>query len=179
MHAASNLSVYSSGTESDGTPLSSFTKPKSQSQSVMEEPKKRLATERRITKTDIVDPLMQSADKYANKKTNDYTKTKVYDYNVANKLIEDPYQVDTFREKNLSKYTLRVDSLRPQTSRNVMTTPHKVKTNRHLDLNSEGSTSSRKTVRFAESAEGLLKAVPVDPSFKDDEYMHDMKHIID
>ena len=38
--------------------------------------------------------------------------------------------------------------------------------------------SAKKTVRFAESAEGLLKAVPYDPTFNDSDFVYDMRHNI-
>jgi hypothetical protein len=43
------------------------------------------------TKPKTLPPVMQSVDRYENKKTNKYTKTKVYDYNINPTVAEDPY----------------------------------------------------------------------------------------
>lgn len=125
---------------------------------------------------DHVEPIFQSIKRNMNERTNKYTKTKVYDYTINPDAAAQPDDIATFRDKNYNRYNLRVDTFRPESK---IETPSRPKLNFSVLANSLRSSSARKTVRFAESAEGLLKAVPVDPTFNDSDFVYDMRHIID
>ncbi|CAI2360472.1 unnamed protein product [Moneuplotes crassus] len=98
----------------------------------------------------------------------------VYQYEVDE--IDDftPDRTDTLRNKDAFADSHRVDSLRPY-SRN---SPQKDTGGSKLHNATYGDlspfSSGRKTVRFAEDEEGLLKSVAVDPSFNESDFVHDM-----
>jgi hypothetical protein len=87
-----------------------------------------------------------------------------------------PGNVRTFRDKRMSEkgdnsYKYKHDFLAES-----KTGPYGL--NKADFLHAMSNTSDKKTVRFAETSEGLLKAIPFDPSFNDSEYIHDMRHNI-
>ena len=101
------------------------------------------------------------------------TKSKVYDYDVDKAVVDENSR--TFRENNLNHYSLRVDTFRPK--QNVTPYKPKIKTNFASPDNYNTNNSGRKKVRFVESVEVMLKTVPIDPTFNDLDFVHEMKHI--
>ena len=120
-----------------------------------------------------VEPVFQSIDRHLNRRYDSTTKSKVYDYGIKADAIDEENS-KTFRDHNYDQYSFRVDTLRADKH----VTPYKPKmTNSKFISPYNTNSSARKTVRFAESAEGLLKTVPFDPTFNDSDFVHDMKHI--
>lgn len=125
-----------------------------------------------------VEPLILSVPPRSSDSKNPQRRSKVHEYQIDPLLEYGPGQVESFRERRKSQYVSNPDSLRfnnnPETPRKSLL---KAKT-RMSQTSMLSSSSARKTVRFAESAEGLLRSVPYDPSFNDSDFVYDMRHCI-
>lgn len=125
-----------------------------------------------------IEPLVLSVPPKSSNSKNGQRRSKVHEYQIDPLLEYGPGQVESFRERRKSQYSSNRDSLR---FNNNPETPKKslLKAKNRLSHTSMISNSSaRKTVRFAESAEGLLRSVPYDPSFNDSDFVYDMRHCI-
>lgn len=123
-----------------------------------------------------VEPLVKSLSpgKKVKNKRNEY----LYEYEINPALEFGPLEVNSLRDKKVFRRVNHHDSLRSE----VPLTPTKglIKKEDRLSYSAFSNQSSgRKTVRFAETCEGLLKSVPVDPTFNDSDFIYDMQYRIE
>ena len=92
-----------------------------------------------------------------------------------------PDQIVSFRERKPYRNIHKEASIRSDIPyiRNGEITPTKSllrgDAESYNDYNYSNPSSGKKTVRFAETSEGLLRAVPVDPTFNDSDFIYDMQ----
>lgn len=121
----------------------------------------------------IPEPLVKSVQKLRNSpwKKEPHT-SKVHDYEINSMLDYLPGELQSFRDRKKSH---------PGGQRNRYTdliTPKSaiLQKDRASCCSALSKNSDRKTVRFAESSQGLLRSVPVEPSFNDSDFIHEMRH---
>lgn len=102
-------------------------------------------------------------------------KRKVYEYEVEAAESYTPVGIDTFRATNPLGEVHKPDSLRGYDHFTPKKVPKRARTNTSYYDRYSNQSSGRKTVRFAETDEGLLKSVAVDPTFNESEYLYDMQ----
>lgn len=124
-----------------------------------------------------VEPLIQSVHRRSQPRhySKYLTKDKVYEYKIDPMLEYSPGQLETFRDRRYTQYANYFNALRYQDPE----TPKSLLKKSANSLVSNLSINSKKTVRFAESAEGLLKSVAVDPTFNDSDFVYDMHYRIE
>ena len=121
-------------------------------------------------------PVMQSIKRPSFCSTYNRSRGQVYEYKIDPMIEYGPGQTKSFRERNYSYYEPKSAPLRESLDSN---TPSKSLLKKRMSVGSAYSSSSeKKTVRFAETEEGLLKGVPFDPSFNDSDFVYDMRHNI-
>ena len=106
-----------------------------------------------------------------NKISRESNDEKMHVYEVDPMIVDyGPGQINTFRDQKAFRTSIGRDSFRTNT---FSQTPKKnIKENKKSILNTIASNgSAKKTVRFFESPDGLLKTVPFESSFKDFEFI--------
>lgn len=121
-----------------------------------------------------IEPLVQSVTRKDGKSKYLTSTSKVHEYQIDPIVEYGPGQVGSFRSRKSSTLTY----VPPNIQSAEVESPRKslLKKPRLSQVSMYSSNSAKKTVRFAESASGLLKAVQDDPTFNDSDYYYDMRH---
>jgi hypothetical protein len=136
--------------------------------------------EERINKSETIEPLLRSIEKKSKFYSHMRGDTKLYEYQIDPILEHGPGQLESLRD---SKYIENRNYNRDYDRNDDVQTPRSLlKLQNNKSRLSQASYYSqengKKTVRFAETAEGLLKSVPVDPTFNDSDFVYDMQYRI-
>jgi hypothetical protein len=123
------------------------------------------------------EPLIQSVQKQPRKHqyTKYLSKNKVHEYKIDPMLEYTPEHLQTFRDRRYTHLGHYTNSAR----HNDLETPKSLLKKSSNSIMSNYSGMDKKTVRFAESREGMLKAVPYDPTFNDSDFVYDMHYRIE
>lgn len=121
-----------------------------------------------------VEPLVQSVKRKPDRSKYLNTNSKVHEYQIDPVIEFGPGQVGSFRSRKSSTLTYNPGNIQSAD----IESPKKslLKKPRLSQVSMYSTGSAKKTVRFAESASGLLKAVQDDPTFNDSDYLYDMRH---
>ena len=125
-------------------------------------------------KEDIrIEPLVRSVQRQrVSAKKKEPHSSKVHDYEINSMLDYLPGELQSFRDRKRSHQGTQRNRYKDlMTPKSAMLPKERDSCCSALSKNSE-----RKTVRFAESAQGLLRTVPVEPSFNDSDFVYEMRH---
>jgi hypothetical protein len=120
-----------------------------------------------------LEPLVKSVQKLrksANKK--EPHSSKVHDYEINSMLDYLPGELQSFRDRKRSHQGGERNRYKD------LMTPKSAILQKEIAscCSALSNNSARKTVRFAESSQGLLRSVPVEPSFNDSDFVYEMRH---
>jgi hypothetical protein len=151
-----------------------------------------------------IEQLYKSVDKTPKNEFGNWKETKLYEYKIDPILEINPVQLNnstSLREGRNSTYRNSVrdydihNEIQPYNNRHSQNLASTQVYDRHDEFlsptksllrkrsgNSRHSfysqNNDKKTVRFAETSEGLLKHMPVDPTFNDSDFVYDMQYRI-